>query len=153
QSLWSTVAASNATADAAARFAEGMAPSTINDGVRVIMARIRNTILDLSGMLVTTGAANAYSLTTNEVFSPLVDGHTVAFRMNAANTGASTINVDSTGAKPLRSRAGVDLLNAELRTGVVYVATYVAATTEWLIAGYLGALDLPGMLTTAGLTV
>lgn len=98
---WSRTAGSNTTADAGINWAEGMLPPAINDSARGMMAAIANFRDDL-GAITTTGSANSYSLTTNSGFTALATGLIVIAKINATNTGASTINVDGLGAKAIR---------------------------------------------------
>ena len=68
---WSQTAASNATADSNVNWAEGMAPSQVNDSARAQMASVAKWRDDLSGALVTGGTSAAYTLTSNQSFSSL----------------------------------------------------------------------------------
>src|SRR5262245_43711176 len=93
QQLWSTTAGNNANADPAINWREGMAPSQVNDAARAMMAAIKKTLNDISGAVLTTGgSANAYTLTTAEAFTALVDGIVLAFKVHATNTGAATLS-------------------------------------------------------------
>lgn len=138
QQNWSTTAASNATADSTINFREGQAPSSVNDAARSLMAAIKKYVLDMSGTVTTGGSADAYTYTSNEGFSSLVDGLTITFACHAANTTASTIDVDSLGAKPLRVSSGSDLAAGALAEGNIYRATYDSSAEEWLLHGYFG---------------
>lgn len=136
-SSWSTTAATNATADSTINWAEGMAPSAVNDSARAMMARVADWRDSLNGTNATTGGTTAYVLTSDQTFAALAAGLEVAFQINATNTGTTTLNVDSLGAKPLRSAAGVELLAGSLYIGAVYRATYFTSNSgEWLIHGY-----------------
>src|SRR5579883_736083 len=68
---WSLTASANATADSSINWAEGMAPSAVNDSARAMMARIAEWRNDISGTI-TTGD-------TRE----LVGGTVAACRMRA----------------------------------------------------------------------
>jgi len=134
---WSTTAATNATADSTINWAEGQAPSSVNDSARALMARIAEWRDSLNGTNATGGGTTAYTLTSDQTFAALAAGLEVAFQINATNTGTTTLNVDSLGAKPLRSAAGVELLAGSLLIGAVYRATYFTSNSgEWLIQGY-----------------
>ncbi len=65
---WSLVAAQNATADSTVGWAEGMAPSQVNDSARAMMAATRAWVNDISGATVTGGTSTAYTLASNQVF-------------------------------------------------------------------------------------
>lgn len=98
---WSSTPGSNSTADAGINWAEGQAPSTVNDSARGMMAAVANFRKDYGGVT-TTGSANAYSVTTNSGFTALATGLRFSAKINATNTSTSTINVDGLGAKSIR---------------------------------------------------
>lgn len=133
---WSTTASSNSSSDSTINWAEGQAPSSVNDSARGMMAAMRKFGNDISGATITsTGSANTYSVSTAQVFNSLTDGLQLAFKANVTNTGASTINVDGLGARPLRSTSGVNLAAGEITSGAVYTICYEATANEWLIHG------------------
>lgn len=131
--VWSKTAASNDVIDAAAQFAEGQAPSSLNDGIRGAMSSVAKWRDDIAGVLVTAGSGTAYTLTTNQIFASNGDGYTVQFIPGSTNTGAVTLAVDGNTAKPLRFLTGTDLPAGVLISGSLYQATYRLATTEWLL--------------------
>lgn len=152
---WSQTASSNATADSTVNWAEGQAPSSVNDSARAMMAAAAKYRDDVSGTKISTGgSADAYSVTSNQGLTALTDGFRVAFICSATNTGASTINVDSLGAKPLRKLSGAALSAGELVSGSVYEAVYDSGNDEWLIPGGRLAPFLPAgiVLPYAGAT-
>lgn len=144
---WSQSASSNATADSTINWAEGMAPSAVNDSARAMMAAAAKYRDDLSGTKISTGgSADAYTVASNQALTTLTDGFRVAFILGATNTGTSTINVDSLGAKPLRTVSGKALRAGELVSGSVYEAAYDSGNDEWLIIGGRHAPFLPAGL-------
>ncbi|MGD9727640.1 MAG: hypothetical protein AB7R40_23610 [Nitrospiraceae bacterium] len=150
---WSKTAASNATADSTINWAEGMPPSEVNDAGRAMMAAAAKYRDDTSGMVTLGGGTTAYTLTTNQVLTTLTDGHVVAFTVNATNTGASTLNVDSLGAVPLQKLKGSDLAAGELVAGCVYTAAYDSASTAtWVIHGGRDMAYDADLAAIAGLT-
>jgi hypothetical protein len=133
---WSTVAATNATADSTVNWAEGQAPSSVNDSARATMAAIAKYRDDTSGMHSLAGGTTAYTLTTSQSLTTLTDGHTVAFTVNATNTGACTLNVDGLGAVNLRKIKGTAMGAGEIVEGAVYTATLDTDGTDcWVIHG------------------
>ena len=98
---WSKTAASNATADASINWSEGQTPGSVNNSARGMMAAIAKWRDDQAGQLTTAGGTTAYTLTTNQGIDALADGIRVHAVINATNTGASTLNVDSLGAKAI----------------------------------------------------
>src|SRR4051812_33867017 len=107
--LWSRVAASNANSDAAINFAEGQAPSSVNDSARALMASAAGFRDDIAGAIVTTGTSTAYAVTSYQVFDSLahMDKMVIAFTPHATNGATVTLNVDGLGAKPLRPAPSV----------------------------------------------
>lgn len=76
-----------------------------------------------------TGSSNAYVLSTNMGVTALAAGATVAFLPNHANTGAATINVDTLGAKDIKTVDGQPLSIGDLVTTSVVVLSYNG--THW----------------------
>ena len=132
---WSTTAASNATADADINWQENQSPDTVNDSSRTMMARVAEWIKDSTPQRTSTGAANVYTVTSTSSPSALVDGFQIAFKAHQSNTGASTLAVNSFGAKPLRSRTGVALTANEILSGAAITAQYNSAADEFLLIG------------------
>ncbi len=135
---WSKTAASNATADSAVNWAEGMAPSAVNDSARAEMASVAKWRDDLNGSLTTAGNSTAYTLTSNQGLTATA-GSVIAFAPHATNDATVTIAVDSIGAKPLRSAPGVELPAGVLILGTPYTATYYASNSgEWILSSFYG---------------
>jgi len=137
---WSKTASSNATADPTINWAEGMAPSAVNDSARAEMAAVARWRDDISGTIGTGGSASAYTVVTNSGFDTLanMNGAMIAFVPHATSGASVTLNVDGLGAKSLRSAPGVDLPAGVLVQGAPYVATYSHATQEFLLHGFYG---------------
>lgn len=141
---WSKTAASNASADSNQNWAEGMAPSAVNDSARGGMASVAKWRDDLNGTLTSGGTSTAYTVTTNQSFAALAAGLEVTFVANATSGGTATINVDSLGAKPLRSAPGVDLTPGVLIAGTPYRATYFTSNSgEWILHGFYSEPGIP----------
>lgn len=147
---WSTTAASNSTADATINWAEGQSPSSVNDSARAMMARAAEYRDYTSGKTATGGSADAYTFASGDSGNvSLSDGFKIAFNCHATNTGASTINVDSLGAKPLRFFTGVALPAGALVLGSIYTATYDSGGDEWLLHGSANLLNASGQILAA----
>lgn len=138
---WSKTAATNATADSTINFAEGMAPSAVNDSCRAAMARVAEYRDDISGTITTGGTSTAYTVVSNQVFDSLahLNGAMIAFIPHATNGATVTLNVDGLGAKALRSSPSVELLAGALVLGTVYVCTYVNADSAFYLQSFYGA--------------
>lgn len=152
---WSQTASSNATADSTVNWAEGMSPAAVNDSARAEMASVAKWRDDLNGSITTGGTSTAYTVTSNQGMA-LTAGYVVAFVPNATNGATVTLNVDSLGAKPLRSAPGVELPAGALVEGTPYVATYYTSNSgEWILHGFYGdpyGLPIGGMLPYLGST-
>ena len=142
---WSRTAANNATADGSINWAEGQAPSTVNDSARAMMAAASKYRDDVGGAIATAGTGTAYTLSSFQVFDTLahMDGAMIAFTPHVGNGGACTLNVDALGAKPLRSAPATELLAGMLVAGTPYAATYYNVSGEWILRGLTGAPGIP----------
>ncbi len=123
---WSQTASSDATADPTINWAEGQAPSSINDSARAMMAATAKYRDDIAGAIVTSGSSAAYTVSSYELFDTLahLSGQMIAFTPHTTNAGATTLNVDGLGAKPLRSAPNSELLAGTIIQGTPYVAVY-----------------------------
>ena len=105
---WSKTAANNATADSSINFAEGQAPSTLNDSNRAVMAAVASYRDDVSGSLTTGGVATAYTLVTNQGLATTpVTGQLISFVPNLTSGLSPTLACDSGTAFPIQSANGV----------------------------------------------
>jgi microcystin-dependent protein len=138
--LWSRTAASNATADANVNWAEGMAPSAVNDSARAMMAAAAGFRDDISGAIVTGGTSTAYTVTSYQVFNSLanMNGQVIAFTPHTSNGATVTLNVDGLGAKPLRTSTDTALLEGTLIAGTPYSATYNSSDAVWYLHSFYG---------------
>jgi microcystin-dependent protein len=138
--LWSRVAANNATADANINWAEGQAPSSVNDSARAMMASAAAFRDDISGAVTTGGTSTAYTVSSFQIFDTLahMDKMVIAFSPHTTNGATVTLNVDGLGAKPLRSSPSVELLAGMLIQGTPYLATYNNSDAVWYLQGFYG---------------
>jgi hypothetical protein len=131
---WSQTAASNATADSNVNFAEGMAPSAVNDSARALMASMAKWRDDNNGTITTGGTSTAYTATTNQGFGSLANGLTLRLKMSVTNGASATLNVDSLGAKSIVTVPGVTNVGAgQLIADSVYDFVYNSSTTQWVV--------------------
>jgi len=135
---WSRTASSNATADNTVNWAEGMAPSAVNDSARAMMARLAEWRDDISGTITTAGTATAYTVASNQGFDnfPDLNGAMIAFVPHTTSGATVTLNVDGLGAKPLRSAPSVELPAGVMVQGTPYVATYNNADGAFYLQGF-----------------
>jgi hypothetical protein len=146
---WSKTAATNANADSAVNFAEGQAPSSVNDSARGLMASVAKWRDDLNGTLTTAGSSTVYTVSSNQTFASLAAGLEVTICLDETNGATVTLNVDGLGAKPLRPAPGVELAAAALKVGVPYRATYFTSNSgEWILHGISAANPLTDVQIT-----
>jgi len=156
---WSRTASSNAAADTSINWAEGQAPSTVNDSARAMMAAAAKFRDDISGAITTGGSSTAYTVTSYQAFDTLanMNGAMIAFTPHMTSGATVTLNVDGLGPKPLRFAPGAtnDLPAGTLVQGTPYVATYYNSTAEWILQGLAGNpynMPLGGMIEFTGTT-
>lgn len=142
---WSRTASSNATADTTVNWAEGQAPSTVNDSARAMMASVAKYRDDIAGAIETGGTSTAYTVTSYQVFDSLssLNGQVIAFTPHATNGATVTLNVDSLGAKPLRSAPSVELQSGTLIQGTPYAALYNNSDQVFYLFGVGAAPSIP----------
>jgi microcystin-dependent protein len=138
---WSRTASSNATADTTVNWAEGQAPSTVNDSARAMMASVAKYRDDIAGAIETGGTSTAYTVDSYQVFDSLssLNGQVIAFTPHATNGATVTLNVDSLGAKPLRPAPDVELQSGTLIQGTPYAALYNNSDQVFYLFG-IGAI-------------
>jgi len=132
---WSTAAASNNSADGSVNWAEGMAPSAVNNSARAEMASVAMWIKDNSGTLLTSGSTAAYTVTSKQVSTAVVDGYTIAVNFHAANDASATLNVDGVGAKAIQLIPGTNLSTGDIVAGASHRLHYSSSSTAWIIEG------------------
>lgn len=132
---WSRTASANATADATVNWAEGQAPSSVNDSGRAMMASTAAFRDDIAGAITTGGTSTAYTVTSYQIFDTLahMNGALIAFTPHATNGATVTLNVDGLGAKPLRPAPSVELQSNVLILGTPYVALYNNSDAVWYL--------------------
>jgi microcystin-dependent protein len=134
---WSRTSSNNASADPSINWAEGQAPSSVNDSARATMAAVAKYRDDISGAIITSGSSTAYSITSYQSFDTLahLDTAMIAFTPHTTSGATVTLNVDGTGVRPLRSAPNVELPSGALIQGTPYVATYNATDGAFYLQG------------------
>lgn len=87
------------------------------------------------GYGVTAGSANAYMLTLNPAPTAYVDGMGIVIKIHAANTGASTINVNGLGAKAIVDSKGNPMIAGKLRLNGTYSLKYNSTSGNFQLQG------------------
>jgi microcystin-dependent protein len=127
---WSTTASANGNADSDINFAEGQAPSTLNNSNRQVMGRVAEFLDDLGSNVTVGGTANAITVTAKSAFSAYSTGLRLVFKAASDNSDATTLNVNSIGAKSLRkvsSTGDAALAGGEIQSGSLYEVIYSSA--------------------------
>jgi Chaperone of endosialidase len=151
---WSTIVGENATSDGNL-WPEGQLPSTVNDSSRDNMASVARWRQDIGGGLNTGGSVNVYTLTlATAEMNALAHGMAITFTNNTAtNTGASTLNVNGTGAKPIYKDASSPLTGGELAGGGIYTVTYSSGLDGWKLHGVSASFASTNYVAKAGDTM
>ncbi len=89
----------------------------------------------LNSQLTTATGTDTYSATQAGTFSGLANGYTTRIKFTNANSGASTFNLNSSGAVTLRKSDGTALSSGDIAAGDVKILVYDAGTTQWRITG------------------
>ncbi|WP_167434070.1 tail fiber protein [Paenibacillus silvae] len=93
----------------------------------------------------TTNSGNAYTVTLTPAPTAYVDGLRITIKINSANTGAVTINVNGLGAKGVLKSNGSDLTANGIRANSVYSLVYNG--TAFILQGEGGGNPITGVQT------
>jgi microcystin-dependent protein len=154
---WSRTAASNGSGDSSINYAEGMAPSGLNDSGRAVMAAAAKYRDDIAGAIATSGTSTAYTVSSYQVFDTLahLNGNMIAFTPHTTNGATVTLNVDGLGAKPLRSAPSVELPAGVLVQGTPYVALYNSSDAAFYLQSFFSnphVVPIGGLVPYTGST-
>ncbi len=137
---WSQTAATNATADSTINWAEGQAPSTVNDSARAMMAAQRKWFDDISAATTTGGSSTAYTLASSSTFTSLgvMNGSILSLTPHATNTGnpQTTLAVDGLAAQPIRSSPSVEVKPGDLILGATYLVQYNSSAGVFYLVNF-----------------
>lgn len=137
---WSQTAGTNASADSSINWAEGQAPSSVNDSARAMMASMAKYRDDTCGAnMGTGGTSTAYTLSSNQVFDSAA--HMAAQELtiypHATNGANPTLNVDGLGAFPIvTDAAGTAVPVGSLIAGGPYELTFVNGSSHWRLKNF-----------------
>lgn len=133
---WNVAAASNNSA-APNGFPEGMPPSGVNDAAREVMAAVARYRSDTDGVNTSSGT-NTITLAASRTMTAYAQGDLFTFKAGGTNTGATTLNVDSLGAKDVQLN-GSALAGGEIVSGLMYSVVYDGTQFQLLNSSSLGA--------------
>lgn len=91
----------------------------------------------LSEVVTTAGGTTTYTLTPSVAIAAYATGQEFVIKMNASNTGASTINVSGLGAKSLTRGGATALASGDLLIDAVYKIVYDG--TQFQVSGISAA--------------
>ena len=113
---------------------EGIAPEDVNDIMREIMAVLARHYEVAHGVLTTSGTSTAYVLTPTGGVD-IAAGRMFAFRTHEVSGAEPTLNVKSTGAKPLKYADGSRLGAQDLRSGATYLVAVSSDLADYYVIG------------------
>ena len=131
--LWSKTAANNANADGGINFVEGQVPSTLNNSARGMMAALAKQRDDQGGAVISTGAGNEYTITTNQGLASHANGTRITFRADKTSTGAATTTIDGLAQKSIFRVDGSATATGDITSGGIYDLAYSSTA-----GGYIG---------------
>lgn len=115
-----------------ARFPEGQAAGSVNNGARALEGIIARFHEDLGCRKSTTGSADAYLFAAAQTIAAYYDGLIIGFDANFQNTGAATLNVDSLGAKTIKKQNDQDLASGDIEVGQKVLVVYDGVNFQML---------------------
>lgn len=95
-----------------------------------------------SQFAVDTGSANAYLVATPQTETAYTDGMLIVMRPINTNTGASTINIDSIGAKDIKTSAGAALVAGDIVVGIPSSMRYSSVSGDFHLIGAPGLVPV-----------
>lgn len=135
--------------------------STADDSFRNLASFGAKWWNDIGAINIVAGTGDAITITTLTIYTALKAGMLIRFVAGAANTTATTLNLDAIGAKAVRKISGgtdVALVAGDLAAGetytIVYRSTANSAAGAWVLVGLGGSfVPISGGTMTGNLTV
>lgn len=129
---YSTTAASNTGIGGVNTTQGQMEPGLVDNAIRALAADTAVARDLYGGKAVTGGSANAQTLTTGMTLAAYQQGLLMGFEAGFTNTAATTLNVDTIGAKTVKRANGSNLAPGDITAGGLYLVAY-EATADVLI--------------------
>jgi len=85
--------------------------------------------------LLTATGTDTYAVTVQQAQTVLVNGFSFRVKFTNANTGASTLNVNSSGAVALRQADGTALESGDIEAGTWRTVVYDGTASQWRLSG------------------
>lgn len=127
-----------------ARFPENQAPSSVNDGARALEGLLARWHKDTNATIAAGGTGDAITVAANQTLSAYYDGLVIAFEATAANTTATTLNVDSVGAKAIRKNFNIPLVANDIKNGQKVICIFDSSADYWQMITHLGNQTVSG---------
>ncbi|MGI9490508.1 MAG: hypothetical protein ACR2RF_32365 [Geminicoccaceae bacterium] len=112
-----------------ARFPEGQAPSTVNNGARANEGIDARWYQDTNGSLTTTGTASAYVLTPTRTMIAYFQGMTFTARAHVTCDATPTLNVGGQGNATIKWSDGSALKDGDIQQDAIF--TVVHDSSDW----------------------
>ena len=140
---WSTTSGSNAShahggTVGTINFAEGQAPSSLNDSSRATLAALAGWRDLLGGAKISAGT-DTVTLTSGLTLTAYAQGMMFSFEAGGTNTGAVTLNVDSVGAKAVVKHGDTALAAGDIKAGGIYLVGYEATNDRFQLLSMVGS--------------
>lgn len=136
-----------------ARFPEGMARAALNNAARALEGILARWHKDTNASIAAGGTGDAITVSANQTISAYYDGLVIAFNATAANTTATTLNVDSVGAKKVFKHFNSELVANDIKSGqkviVIYDSDGDSSAGAWQMVSQLGNLPSSGLVATS----
>jgi hypothetical protein len=85
--------------------------------------------------LITATGTDTYAATVQQAATVLVNGFSFRVKFTNANTGASTLNVNTSGAVTLRKSDGTALSSGDITAATWYTVVYDGTASQWRLSG------------------
>jgi len=136
---WSKTPASNGVSDPNINWQEGMPPSAVNDSARAMMAALAGWRDDTSGLLLDTGSASAYAVTSNQGFASTPNnGQLLVFVPANTNAVGVTLSADGGSAFAIQGPLGTAIGAGVMIAGTPYEVTFNSANSVWVLRQFVG---------------
>jgi hypothetical protein len=138
QTDWNEVDASNNSAPPNGWPSGTFLPSNTEPAARAMRGALKRWHNQISPVLTSGGTANVQTLTHTQAHGAYVTGDIFSFVVGVTNTGSTTLNVDTLGAKTLK-RHGASLVGGELQLGAIATCAYDGTNLQLLAVSSLPA--------------
>lgn len=140
-SVYATVVSSSFSSNTTVNISGGTVPTTVTSielilgpkggqGALALVSAIQNAKHTYG---VDAGSTDDYEIDLLPAPSAYTDGMLVTFKPNTENTGASTLNVNSLGAKDIKKSKDEDLAAGDIKEGQIVTVIYDSTTGDFML--------------------